>query len=350
MKTVLICTLSAAFAAGALVPFRRSDGEPAAVRMQREVEALLASFDEAQRAKATFPFADAERRQWHFVPNVYPGVQLNELSVAQKCLVHRLLISVLSASGYHKTTTIVRLEDTLRDIAEAAGRKDPRRDPGRYSIAVFGEPSGDGGWGVRLQGHHVSWNFTTVDRETVLATPAFLGANPAEVRTGMHAGLRALPEEEDLGFELLGTLSETQKKTARLADTAPPDVVWGPGKTRESLGAPRGLAWTAMDERQRELLWRLIRVYLQNLEDWETAATKLLDAGRNEIHFAWMGATERGAGHYYRIQGPTFAIEYDNTQNGANHVHTVWHDLTNDFGVDALRAHYEQHHRSEAGK
>ena len=313
---------------------------------------FLSSLSEEQRKKACFPYADKERVNWHFVPRIYPGVPLQDLSADQKRLVHRLLQAALSGAGYHKTTTIMQLEDVLRQLAEARGRKAPHRDPGRYSLAFFGVPGKPGAkdaWALRLQGHHISWNFSSVDNRIVATTPAFLGANPAEVMTGPHAGLRALPDEEDLARELLATLTAEQEKVVILADRAPKDVLCGPGRKKEILGEPKGLTHAAMEKNQQTLLEHLIQTYVHNLKrDLARAQwSKIQAAGLGKVHFAWMGSKRRGVGHYYRIHGPTFAIEYDNTQNGANHVHTVWHDLTNDFGRDPLAEHYHDHHHEK---
>ena len=224
-----------------------AQGSPAAApRVASSVAAAardaIASLDEPQRAKACFEFAHAERINWQFVPGQYPGVALADLGLVQKRAMHRLLQSVLSTEGYHKTTAIMRLEDTLREYAQAAGRtrEVATRDPGRYAVAFFGKPSSGADatpWGFRLQGHHISWNFTSIDPR-VVAVPMFLGTNPAEVREGHHAGFRVLAAEEDLARALLASLSDQQRGAAVLGHTAPKDVFWGPGKLREVVGDP----------------------------------------------------------------------------------------------------------------
>ena len=337
-------------AAGPAALFVAGQPDGPGAKMAAAAVAFLDSLDEAQSKKARFAFDDAERTNWHFVPNIYPGVPFSDLSSGQKRAVHRLLHTVLSGSGYHKTTTIMKLEDTLREFAEAAGRKAPHRDPGRYSVSFYGDPSKKSPWGFRLQGHHISWNFSLIDGRIAASTPAFLGANPAEVQKGAHAGLRALPEEEDMARDLLAMFTDEQRDATILNHKAPRDVLWGPGKMKKVIGKERrGLSLKAMTGEQRELAWDLVRVYVRNLKPAvaKEEIRKIREAGLNEIHFAWMGSTKRGEGHYYRLHGPTFAIEYDNTQNGANHVHTVWHDLTNDFATDLLRQHYEKHHKKK---
>lgn len=197
----------------------------------------------------------------------------------------------------------------------------------------------------------MSWNFTCVHGH-VAATPVFLGANPTEVRTGHLAGSRAMPEEEDLGRALLQSMSEAQRTVGLLSTDAPNDVLWGPASLENNLGDPEGLAHGDMTREQRHLLWQLIEVYLGNLDEHLAAPHRgrIEKAGRDGIHFLWIGSANRGEGHYYRIHGPTFAIGYDNTQNGANHVHVVWHDLTRDFGADLLRRHHEHGHANGDGQ
>lgn len=305
--------------------------------------ALLTALDDEQRSAACLAFDDAERTNWQFVPGAYPGIQFGDLSTSQRVAADRLLASVLSRSGLEKTRAIIGLEHVLREAALVAGRTGEvaMRDPDRFSIAIFGDPTSREPWGFRLQGHHISWNFSSID-DRVVAVPAFLGSNPAEVREGPHKGLRVLAAEEDRARALLATLSAAQRTDVMLSDRAPADVLWGPGRLKAVIGEPMGLAYAAMRVPQRELLWKLIEVYAKNLtaDVAEAHLAKIEAAGRDAIRFAWMGSTERGKGHYYRIHGPTFVIEYDNVQNAANHAHCVWHDLSDDFGHDALRQHY----------
>lgn len=348
MKRALLLIAAAALTtATPIVLLNLASEAPSAAELTRQARQFLASLDENQREAASFEFKDKQRTTWHFVPNIYPGVTLAKLDLDQRRAVHHLLLTTLSAAGYHKTTTIMQLEDVLRRLAEAKGRKAPHRDPGRYSLAFFGQPSEKHPWGFRLQGHHISLNVSVIDGKIVASTPAFLGSNPAEIRHGHHAGMRALPAEEDLGFALLHSLTADQKKVAVLSDKAPRDVLFGPGRKKSVLGEPKGLAVDAMHEAQRAIFTELLETYLGNSTPKIAAfhRAKIRAAGLGKIRFAWMGAEQRGQGHYYRLHGPSFAIEYDNTQNGANHVHTVFHDLTNDFAADLLQQHYREHHK-----
>ncbi|MBK8101367.1 MAG: DUF3500 domain-containing protein [Planctomycetes bacterium] len=321
------------------------DPSGAVAGMATAAQQFLAALPEPLRAKACADLGAAERQVWGFVPAEYPGVKFGELDPAQKAKAHALLRSALSSQGYLKTTAILGLENVLRDLE---GPQATHRDPGRYALQVFGVPSSDGVWAWRIQGHHLSLHFSIAHGKLASHTPSFLGTNPHELRQGPHAGLRVLGAEEDLARGLLATLTETQRKVAIVATTAPADVILGPARAADFLGEPKeGIAWSQLTAGQQELLWRLIEEYAHNLRG-EFAADELQrirDRGRDAIRFVWAGGTARGQGHYYRVQGPSFSIEYDNTQNDANHVHTVWRDRERDFGGDPLRAHVEQAHR-----
>jgi hypothetical protein len=299
---------------------------------------LLATLTPDQRAKATFDFQTDERVNWHFVPQPRKGLPLAEMSAAQKHLAHVLLNSALSHRGYFKAATIMSLEQILFDLENQA----PRRNAELYYVSLFGTPGKDV-WGFRVEGHHLSLNFT-VRGDTVLATtPSFLGTNPAEVRTGPRAGLRVLAQEEDLGRQLLKSLDPKQRAVAIITNRAPPEVVSGDSRKASRL-EPLGLSAGKMDSHQCDTLKALIQEFIgrnrAELADADWA--KIEKAGWGKIFFAWAGGAEPGQGHYYRVQGATFLLEYDNTQNDANHIHAVWRDLENDFGDDLLKRHYEQ--------
>jgi hypothetical protein len=246
-----------------------------------------------------------------------------------------LVRSGLSAAGYRRAEDVIRLEGVLREIQGSF------RDPALYYFSVFGEPSLERPWGWRLEGHHLSLNYTVVDGSGVAHTPSFFGANPATVRSGPLTGLRALGPEEDLARELLKSLDPAQRKRAILADRAPADIVTGDEKRVDPL-APAGIRAAELTEAQRAILVRLLDEYLARMPEDVAAARRaaIVRDGIPDVAFAWAGGVEPGQGHYYRIQGASFVVEYDNTQNGANHVHTVWRDFHGDFGRDLLREHY----------
>jgi hypothetical protein len=258
---------------------------------------------------------------------------------------HELLKASLSAVGYGKAVNIVMLEDVLRRI-ETFGLS---RDPENYAFTVFGTPGPAAPWGWRVEGHHLSLNFTLVPGRPVAVTPAFMGANPAEVPSGPQKGLRTLAAEQDLGRALAQRLTEPQRTRTIIAAQSLGDIVSGPGRA-DSLTTPAGLPLADMTGEQRGLAVQLIEAYARNVraELAEQELARMREAGLERIHFAWAGPLDVGRAHYYRLHGPTLLIEFDNTQNNANHIHSVWHDPKRDFGLDLLRAHYERGHRHHA--
>lgn len=296
--------------------------------------------------RATFDFDDDNRRDWHYTPRSRRGLPLKAMNDPERRAAHALLRSALSARGYLKAMTIVELEQVLRELAEAAGRSGDHRDRDLYFFTVFGEPGGGQPWGWRVEGHHLSLNFSFIDDQLIAVTPAFMGANPAEVRTGRRAGLRVLAAEEDLGFALLGSLDADQRAEAIIADRAPREIIMAPGRTADDLGEAVGLPSAQMTDSQRDMLRLLLAEYMGNLaaDGSEDLWRAIIEAGGSDIRFAWAGSEDLDEPHYYRVHGPTFVIEFDNFQGGANHIHTVWRSFNNDFGDDVLRQHYEEHH------
>jgi Protein of unknown function (DUF3500) len=334
----------AAALAGWAVPPGKAGPEPASpapvvgfAEMVQAADAFVASLDPHQRAKALFEFDDAERLNWHFVPRSRRGLPLKEMSPEQQELARGILQAGLSRRGYLTASTIIELELVLREM----GENPVVRDPERYYFSIFGTPSHLAPWGFRAEGHHLSLNFTLV-RDTLIATaPAFFGANPAQVRSGARRGLRALADEEDIGRELVLSLDESQLDDALIAADAPRDIVTGNAARVEAL-SPVGIRVAELRPQQAAILVRLLEVYLGRMAEpvagRRRAALERTDFG--EVAFAWAGSTRPGEAHYYRIQGPSFLVEYDNTQNDANHIHTVWRDFDGDFGRDLLGEHY----------
>lgn len=333
-----------AFALFTLLPLvvrGHAPGEDMAVAAR----AWLATLDPALRAQAAYPFADAERENWHFIPRARQGVPFKAMAPAQQEAARALLATGLSAHGVLRVETIRGLEEILRAIEGAA-----RRDSALYYVTVFGEPAEHGTWGWRVEGHHLSINLTVIEGHAIAATPLFMGANPAEVRLpGPARGQRALAEEEDLGRALVQSLDPAQLRTALLSATAPGEIVTGSDR-QATLERPAGVSYAALTPPQQAQLGDLVRLYASRLrpELADAEMRKIADRGWHTLTFAWAGGHARGEPHYYRIHGPHFVIEYDNTQNDANHVHTVWRDFTGDFGRDVLRAHYQAAHPSPA--
>jgi len=304
---------------------------------------FLAGLRREQRSQATIPFDDKERLNWHYIPRERKGLPYKGMTSQQRELANSLMASGLSQEGLQKAQGIQGLEDVLR--AESGS---PIRDRGLYYVSIFGIPDEKRDWGWRMEGHHLSLNFTLRGSQVVSTTPLFLGANPATVHDGPQKGTRVLAKEEDLGRVLLHTFSGKQRDKVMINVSAPADIVTGASQ-KAQMGAPVGVSMREMSPAQSKMLNELIDVYANRLrkELAEEELAKLRAAGMENIYFAWAGGSEPGQPHYYRIQGPTFVIEYDNTQDNANHIHTVWRDFDHDFGLDPLRAHYltSPHHR-----
>jgi hypothetical protein len=344
----LVAALVAALAVGSTIAAERSSST-----MTRAAMTLLKSLEPAQLQQATFPFESDERTHWHFIPTeTFPrkGLLMRDMSARQHELMRDLLKAGLSQRGYLTATSIMDLETVLKALEaaqRAAGPQPPRgtpleRDPEKYFFSIFGTPTATqkAAWGWRIEGHHVSLHFTVVNGTLVASSPTFFGSNPAEVREGPKKGLRILGGEEDAARALLESLDASRRATAIVNADAPGDMV-----TMNTLDinplSPAGLTAAAMTAPQRELLMKLLDVYIGKMagDIAEDRLARLRKAGVEKIGFAWAGETERGKKHYYRIQGPTFLVEYDNTQNDGNHIHSVWRDFNGDFGRDLLREH-----------
>jgi Protein of unknown function (DUF3500) len=304
--------------------------------------AWLSALPADVRRRAVFAFGDTERTNWGYVPRRREGVPFKDMAPAARAAAHELMKASLSAVGYSKTVNVIRLESVLRQL-ETFGAL--MRDPDSYAVTVFGVPGPGAPWGWRLEGHHLSLNFTLVPGKPVAVTPAFLGANPAEVRAGADRGLRALAREQDLGRALAQGMDAAQRRRMVIGERSLGDIVAGPSRDA-SLGSPAGIPAVDLGPAQREQLVRLVEEYARNVRaDMADAELhRLHQAGVDRLHFAWAGPLEPGHAHYYRIHGPTLLVEFDNTQNNANHIHSVWRDPRNDFGADLLRAHYERSH------
>ncbi|WP_186525858.1 DUF3500 domain-containing protein [Seonamhaeicola sediminis] len=311
----------------------------------KHVVKFLDSLNTEQIEKVLFPFNDASRESWHFLPNKsYPreGISLKELNKEQKDLFFKMLGYFLSESGYNKTKKIISLESVL---AELGG--DPEyRNPEAYFIAIYGNPKNDKLWAWAFEGHHVALNFTVVN-DNITATPRFFGANPAIVRSGSRKGERTLHREEELAYALVNSLTEHQRKQAIFTNVAYNDILTYNHSKVEPL-KPEGILASALNDKQRTKLRAIITEYLSALPDdlAHIREAQILQEEFNDLRFAWAGSTEKGEPHYYRIQGKTFLIELDNTQNNANHIHCVWRDFDGDFGRDLIMEHYKhsKHH------
>ena len=314
-------------------------------RMTEAATRFLETLDAKREALASFPFDSDVRQDWHYVPRSRVGLPRGRMDGAQLESAHALMASGLSAVGARKAEQIIRHESILGRIEGDSAQF--LRDPGLYFFNIFGRPGGDDSWGWRVEGHHLSLNYTFDGGELQSPTPSFFGANPAEVPDGPEKGLRILETEEELGRDLFMSLNEEHRARAVVYADAPRDMITRADR-EVALGDPVGLPASAMTADQRDKLMTLVRVYLdKNSEELRARALRKIEAeGVDGIFFAWAGGEQRRQGHYYRLHGPSFFVEYDNVQNDANHIHSVWRDIDCDFGRDLLREHYEHAHKA----
>jgi len=344
-RLILAAAALAVLAVGSTIAADRSSSAMASAATK-----FLDSLTPEQRQEATFAFNADERLRWHFIPTeMYPrkGLLVKQMTEPQRRLAHDLLKAGLSQRGYMTASQIMDLETVLDGIEavqrtrETSPRGQPLvRDPEKYFFSIFGTPSTHDTWGWRVEGHHVSLHFNVVNGSLVAAAPTFFGSNPAEVREGPKKGLRILGAEEDGARALVESLDASQREKAIFRKEAPGDIITMANVKIDPL-APEGIPMSALNANQRALLTKLIDVYTGYMAADIAAdrVARLKKAGEDKIVFAWAGPMERGKKHYYRVQGPTFLIEYDNTQNDANHIHSVWRDFSGDFGQDLLRDH-----------
>ncbi len=368
----------------------------AADRMAAAATSWLDSLDDGQRAIATGDVpaddgSDDERRRWFYTPTDHGGLTLHEQRPSQQRGAMRLVATGLSEAGYVTVVTTMGLENVLDRVEDFTVRFDRERgrDPGMYYLRVFGEPGGERPWGWRFGGHHVSLNNLVVAGELVAVTPCFMGADPASSPLLGGAVNRPLARVEDLARELVTSLPSGLAARAVLTSKAPSDFVTanrttvGEGdrviplagiwrherfadneeqaklqalsdrideaadydevdhRAVEYTSDPKGVAAADLDAARRALLRALLDTYFLRVPDG--LAPSYDDAALDAVHIAWAGSLEPGAPHYYRVQGPRLLIEWDNTQRGANHAHSVWRDPHADFGLDVLARHHAEH-------
>ncbi|MEJ6603012.1 MAG: DUF3500 domain-containing protein [Verrucomicrobiia bacterium] len=331
--------LSLGFACASVAFAHQVDQSHLIAEMTERADVLLESLSEEKQETALHPFRGEERENFHYVPLDRKGALYKDMTAAQRANTLQLLHTALSDSGSMKAMQIMQLEAVLAEI-----ENDPeRRDPEKYWMAIFGTP-GELPWGWRFEGHHLSINLT-ITEHGISGTPLFMGANPGKVLEGPKKGKRVLADSEDRGRKFVLSLTSDQQKRAIIASKAIREIQTGQHSLVEPL-PDEGIPYPALNESQQRALVFLVRHYLNRHEDEisEAARGRIEAHGWGNLVFAWAGSTAVNEGHYYRIQGPTFAIEYANTQNDANHHHTTYRDFENDFGRDTLRDHYRHSH------
>ncbi len=307
--------------------------------------AFLSGLSDELRAKAAYPYLDGERLFWYYPPLNRHGVPLRDMSSAQRGLAFELMASGLNERSNRTARRIIDLESVLGELERERGLRTFLRDPELYYFTVFGEPDGEEPWGWRAEGHHISLNYSIWGGEVISATPFFFGSNPARVPSGRQKGLRVLSRREDLALELAASLDRGQLSEAVIYADAPYDIVTY-NSTRASLPYEEGLPASRMSGTQREMLTALVEEYVGQARDdvSRDRMARVTSGGIDRLHFAWGGPVDVGLPHYYRIHGGDFLVEFDNYQNGANHVHSVWRDVHNDFAMDVLSEHLLIYH------
>jgi len=317
--------------------------------LSSQANKFLNSLSADQRKKALYDFENDERYNWHFVPmNNRKGIMLSELSEQQKQLGFGLLKFYLSDTGFRKTQEIIQLEVVLKEL-ENRQKDDRYRDPGNYTFIFFGKPSDTIPWGWRFEGHHISFNFSTIGNKIVAGTPGFMGSNPAIILSGPQKGTQILKSESELGFELVRSFTSQQSAKAIISEDVPGEIVTSNSR-KAIIENQQGIFYAEMNKEQQKILLQLLSVYINRYTKLfaDDMMKEIEAAGFEKLRFAWVGSKEHAIGnpYYYRIQGPTIIIELDNTQNNANHVHSVVRDLKRDFGGDELLQHYQQYHQT----
>ena len=313
--------------------------------MGQACSTFLDSLSAEQKAKATFEYMDGERVFWYYPPMNRHGLALRDMDSGQRDLAYAVMASALTEDSYKKAKLIIEHEAVLGPLEKEQGVVSFVRDPELYYFTVFGDPTGADPWGWRVEGHHVSLHFSIWGDKVISMTPFFYGANPAEVRSGPKAGLRILGTRMDMALELMNSLDAGQRAKALLYDKAPYDILTY-NSSKVSLPGEEGLKAAKMSETQQALLRSLVAEYVNEVRSdlAEQKLAELEEEGYDRLHWAWAGPTEASQAHYYRIHAGNFVVEYDNRQNGANHIHSVWRDVENDFASDVLREHLLMYH------
>jgi len=306
---------------------------------------FLDSLGPEQKAKATFDYLDGERVFWYYPPMNRHGLAIRDMEAGQRELAYAVMASGLTADSYQKAKLIIEHESVLGPLEKEQGVVSFVRDPELYYFTVFGDPSGADPWGWRVEGHHVSLHFSIWGGKVISMTPFFFGANPADVRSGPKSGLRILGARQDMALELMNSFDAGQRSKALLYDKAPYDILTY-NASKVSLPGEQGLKAAKMSETQKQMLKTLVAEYVNQVRSdlAEQKLAELEEEGYDRLHWAWAGPARAGEEHYYRIHGGNFVIEYDNRQNGANHIHSVWRDVENDFASDVMREHLLMYH------
>ena len=327
-----------------------SPAKASAVQMTEAAKNFLDSLNPAQKAKAALAYFDGDRIYWHYGPQNQLGIALKEMNENQRGLAYSLMASAFTDKAYRQARAIIDLGVILAEIEGQVSKEGAVPgvwDPGLFHFTVFGQPDAKGPWSWRVQGHHLSVHFTFLNGEVISVTPLFFGANPHEVQDGPKKGLRILAQSQDLAFDLMDSLAAAQRKKAIINAEAPWDMLTF-NATKAAFLASEGLSAAKMSGTQRQITLALITEYLGRVRPdlSQPKLAELKQGGLDKLYLAWAGPVEKHKGHYYRIAGGDFMIEFDNKPSTANHVHSVWRDVANDFGLDLLPEHHMLYHSS----
>jgi len=326
--------------------------------IKRYANELHNSLSRTQKQSALLAFTDTSRLKWNNLPvglRARAGTSIGNMTNDQRKLVHRILSASLSSQGYLKATGIMHLDELINRFYDSLHVRKEINDttygfvqkllwsPRNYFFAFFGSPA-DKQWGYKLEGHHLSLNFTFVG-DQLSVTPLFVGTDPAEYLRSEYAGWRVLGQEEDLGLKLIATLTEQQKKKAIHSTEVPADIITS-AESGKRLVDNWGIRGAELDKKQKEILQSIIREFVFNLE-YDKAVLeydKIIKAGIDRVYFGWIGGFEEKQAHYFVLNGPTFLIEFDNNggpRRSANHIHAIWREKGNEYGEDVLKSHYQ---------
>ncbi|HIF00258.1 MAG: DUF3500 domain-containing protein [Fuerstiella sp.] len=307
------------------------------VAMAQAATRFVEGLDHSQKLQATFKYDDPERINWHFIPRERKGVGLWDLNGAAAESAQALVRTGLTAAGYHKVLEVRSLEEVLYlfEGGEEAERR-AKRHPHRYYVSIFGTPGAKGLWGWRFEGHHLSLNFSVENGKIVSSTPEFFGANPGLIDAGPGRSLRVLGKREDIARQILKACPADKQAQLWLSKEAPKDIRGG-GVAQPVVDKPQGLAYADMSTEQQSLMKTLIAEYLTAMPATvvRERMQRITSEGMDGIHFGWWGGSELNQPHHYVLQGKSFIVEYNNTQNSANHVHAIWRNLAGDFNLKA---------------
>jgi len=354
-KLLLILVLLTCF-------FQPGVAQPIEQDIKKSVIIFIDSLTPLQQKRALLKFDDTARIQWNNLPvglRARAGISIGNMNETQRQLIHRILSASLSSQGYLKATGIMHLDNLInmyydsiyqrKEIDDNTYKfvKELKWSHQNYYFAVFGNPKTDSAWGYKLEGHHLSLNFT-FHQKKLSVTPLFVGTDPAEILLSEYAGWRVLGQEEDLGIKLMGTMTTAQKLKAIKTTEVPGDIITA-AESGKRLVDYWGIKGSELNKTQQEILKNIIREFVFNLEYDKAVAEyeKILKAGISNIYFGWIGETVEIRSHYYILNGPTFLIEFDNNggpRGRANHIHAIWREKGNEYGEDLLKKHYEANH------